>query len=208
MNKDFFKSLKHRTLKINGYENLKKFGVLVPLTCIDNEYHLIFQVRADKVAMQPGEISFPGGGREPGDKNIIETAIRETMEEFGLARDKINVLAHLDTLITPYNMVLRPFIAEILAYEKIIPYTPEVKEVFTVPLSYFLNNEPEEYFIDLKSEISPDREFPTHLVGTDYNWRVGEYSVSFYQYEDKMIWGITAKIIENLVKIIKEEITP
>ncbi len=204
MNRDFFKSLKERKLKINGYENLKKFGVLVPLTCIKDEYHLIFQVRADKIASQPGEISFPGGGREPGDKNIIETAIRETKEEFGLSRDKINVLAHLDTLITPYNMVLRPFIAEILDYEKIIPHEAEVKEVFTVPLSFFLENEPEEYFLDIKAEISPEKHFPTHWVNEDYNWKVGNYSVIFYQYENRIIWGFTAKIIENLVKIIKE----
>lgn len=204
MNKNFFQKLKNRKLKINGYENLRKFGVLVPLTCINNEYHLIFQVRADKIAAQPGEISFPGGGREPGDKNIIETAIRETMEEFGLARNKIDVLAHLDTLITPYNMVLRPFIAEILEYEKIIPQETEVKEVFTVPLSFFIENEPEEYFLDIKAEIAPDKKFPTHWVNEDYNWRIGKYSVTFYQYEDRIIWGFTAKIIENLVKVIKE----
>jgi len=203
MNKTFFEKLKDRKLKINGYENLQKFGVLVPLTCINNEYHLIFQVRSDKIATQPGEISFPGGGREPGDKNIIETAIRETQEEFGLKREQINVLAHLDTLITPYNIVLRPFVAEILAHDKIVPNEAEVKEVFTVPLKYFIENEPEEYFINIKAEIDPDTTFPTHWVSTNYNWRVGKYSVTFYQYENRIIWGFTAKIIENLVKIIK-----
>lgn len=204
MDRKFFEELKERKLKINGYENLKKFGVLVPLTCINNEYHLIFQVRSDKIATQPGEISFPGGAREPGDKNIIETAIRETQEEFGLAREKINVLAHLDTLITPYNIVLRPFVAEILDYGKIIPNQDEVKEVFTVPLLFFLENEPDEYFIDVKAEINPNKKFPTHWVSEEYNWRVGEYSVLFYQYEDRIIWGFTAKIIENLIKIIKD----
>ncbi|MDD4343146.1 MAG: CoA pyrophosphatase [Eubacteriales bacterium] len=203
MNRAFFEKLKDRQLRINGYENLKKFGVLVPLTCINNEYHLIFQVRSDNISTQPGEISFPGGGREPGDKTIIETAIRETQEEFGLSRDKINVLAHLDTLITPYNIVIRPFVAEILDYDKIIPNESEVKEVFTVPLSFFTENDPEEYFIDIQAKINPEKKFPTHWVDTDYNWRVGKYSVLFYQYENRIIWGFTAKIIENLVKIIK-----
>lgn len=204
LNKFFFEKLKERKLKINGYENLKKFGVLVPLTCIDKEYHLIFQVRSDKISTQPGEISFPGGGREPGDKTIIETAIRETQEEFCLSKDEINVLAHLDTLITPYNLVIRPFVAEIANYDKIVPNEDEVKEVFTVPLRYFLENDPEEYFINIKAEIDPEKKFPTHWVNTDYNWRVGKYSVIFYQYENRIIWGFTAKIIENLIKIIKE----
>ena len=204
MNHQFFSDLKFRKLKINGYENLKKFGVLVPLVCIDREYHLVFQVRSDKISTQPGEIGFPGGGREPGDQTIIETAIRETMEEFGLARDQITVLAHLDTLITPYNLVLRPFIAEISDFEAIVPNPDEVKEVFSVPLRFFLDNEPDEYKIDVKAEINPQKKFPTDLVSEDYNWRVGEYSVLFYKYENRIIWGFTAKIIENLVKIIKE----
>lgn len=203
LNKDFFARLKNRKLKINGYGELKKFGVLVPLTCIDNEYHLIFQVRSDNIA-QPGEISFPGGGREPDDRTIIETAIRETQEELGLKREQIEVLAHLDTLITPYNMVIRPFIAEILKYEKMKPNADEVKEVFTVPLSFFLENPPEEYYIDIKAKINPEKEFPTHLVSPDYNWRVGRDLVLFFHYEDRVIWGLTAKIIENLVQIIKE----
>lgn len=204
MNQNFFSDLKFRKLKINGYDNLKKFGVLVPLTCIDNEYHLIFQVRSDTMATQPGEIGFPGGGREPGDKTIIETAIRETMEEFGLKEDQITVLAHLDTLITPYNLVLRPFIAEISDYHAIVPNPAEVKEVFTVPLRFFMENEPDTYYVDVKAEINPNKKFPTDLVSEDYQWRVGEYAVLFYKYENRIIWGFTAKIIENLVKISKD----
>lgn len=203
VNKEFFKSLRNRRLRINGYDQLKKFGVLVPLTCIDDDYHLIFQVRSDNIR-QPGEISFPGGGREPADRTIIETAIRETEEELGIDKEKINVLAHLDTLITPYNMVVRPFVAEILAYKKIDPNEDEVKEVFTVPLSFFLENEPDKYYIDIKAEVNPEEKFPTHLVNYDYIWMMGRDSVLFYQYEDRLIWGLTAKIIYNLVEIIRK----
>lgn len=204
MNRKLFETLQNRKLKIMGYDNLKKFGVLVPLVCIEGQYHLVFQVRSDKISTQPGEIGFPGGAREPGDTNIIETAIRETQEEFGLERGQIHVLAHLDTMITPYNIVLRPFIAEISDYTAIVPNPDEVKEVFSVPLQFFLDNEPAEYFIDVKAEINPNNSFPTHLVSEDYNWRVGKYSVLFYQYKERVIWGFTAKIIENLVKIIRD----
>lgn len=204
MKNKIIEKIRNRKLKISGYSNLKKYGVLVPLIKSDDKYHLLFEIRSDKLSTQPGEISFPGGGKELSDKNILETAIRETEEELGISKSSIEILSHLDTLITPFNIVLRPFLGYIEDLDSLKPNKNEVKDTFCVPLEFFINNEPELYHIDLKAEIAPDREFPEHIIGKDYNWRVGTYPVYFYYYEDKVIWGLTAKIIKNLTDIINE----
>ena len=79
----------------------------------------------------------------------------------------------------------------------------EVDNIFTVPLDFFLNNSPQQYYII--TEPNPQEGFPYHLLpnGEDYPWFKGKYHVYFYQYESYVIWGLTAKTILNLVEILK-----
>jgi len=85
------------------------FGVLVPLLEINNEIHLLLEVRADTLKNQPGEISFPGGRMEKGEIPK-RTAVRETSEELLIPQEKIHVLGSLDYIVTPFNYIIYPFI--------------------------------------------------------------------------------------------------
>ncbi|MPN12611.1 hypothetical protein SDC9_159929 [bioreactor metagenome] len=76
-------------------------------------------------------------------------------------------------------------------------------EIFFVPLFYFLENEPEKYYMNYYPKA--DNDFPYHMVnnGKDYNWENIRYPVYFYKYNNYIIWGLTAKITYSVVRKIK-----
>lgn len=180
------------------------FGVLVPLIEGEESCRILLEVRASTLRKQPGEISLPGGRKEKGE-TPLEAAIRETSEELTIPKRAVSVFGPLDYLVTPFNYLIYPFVGEIKKpYIDHITGAPgEVDEVFTVPLEYFLNTRPECY--RMATKFQAPREFPFGLIpdGEDYNWSTGTYPVCFYCYKDHIIWGITARIIKNLVNRLK-----
>lgn len=194
-------NIKNRQASILGLDSLARSAVLVPLVYRNNTPHLLFEVRSFELEQQPGEICFPGGKIEDFDKNPQEGALRETCEELGIEKEKIELIGPLDILLSPFNAVIYPFVA-ILHTNTFQPDAKEVKEIFTVPLAFFLNTKPLSYQVETRVAYM-DNNFPFHLVpeGKDYPWRRGKYPVLFYQYEDKIIWGITARIVNNFIQI-------
>ncbi|MTI67679.1 MAG: CoA pyrophosphatase [Firmicutes bacterium] len=182
------------------------FAVLIPLIYINNELHLLYEVRAKDLDTQPGEISFPGGKVEY-NETFKKAAVRETHEELRLSPKKIKVLGELDYMILPYNISIYPYVAFLNdTHIKDINFSEdEVHKIFTVPLKYLLKNKPKEYKVHLKPK--PHKHFPYHLIenGEEYNWRTGNYPVYFYEYDKYTIWGITARITKNFIDILKNE---
>ena len=178
-------------------------AVLVPLLEKDGEYHLLFEVRAGVLKCQPGEVCFPGGAVEKGETRK-EAAVRETMEELGVYKSQIDLVAPLDILITPANLGVYPFLAELKGYKGTFS-GDEVDHVFTVPLKWFLEREPECYDTDVQT--IPGKDFPFDLIpgGEDYHWRRGRYKVMFYRYGENVIWGMTAKILHSFVEMYRED---
>lgn len=180
------------------------FSVLVPLIEIDGEQHLLYEVRSKNLKSQPGEISFPGGRVERGEE-FSQAAVRECSEELLIPESKIELLGEIDYLITPFNFIIYAFVGKINinSIDEIKVNDYEVKEIFTVPLEFFLNNKAEKYAAVLKSEF--DHDFPYHLLpqGEKYNPRQGDYQIYFYRYQSHVIWGITAEITKAFVDILK-----
>lgn len=181
----------------------KHAAVLLPLIEKEGSYHILFEIRADHLTTQPGEICFPGGGIEA-EENPEEAALRETMEELLIQREQIEVLAPLDRLMVPANMIVFPFLGKIKDYGNTYS-ADEVEHIFTVPLSFFLTHEPECYQTRVKT--IPEAGFPYDQIpsGEKYQWRQGHYTVLFYRYEDKVIWGMTAKILHSFVEMCCKE---
>ena len=73
-----------RQPEILGHEKLPKYAVLLPLIEVENETHILFEVRSLSLRRQPGEICFPGGKIDPEDSDQRKCAIRETTEELGI----------------------------------------------------------------------------------------------------------------------------
>lgn len=195
---------KLKNTEVSPIENRYYFSVLVPLVKINGELHLVFEIRSFDIGRQPGEISFPGGQVELGE-TFEEAAIRETYEEIGLDKEKIEIICGLDYIVGKSNFLVYPYLGCLHDTEinKLKYNEDEVAELFTVPLEFFLKNEPKLHKIKYMPDI--DTTFPIDMIqnGKNYNWGTIEYPVYFYKYKDYIIWGLTAKITYNFIKKIK-----
>ncbi|UOQ44934.1 CoA pyrophosphatase [Halobacillus salinarum] len=199
-----FNKVKNHTPTILGSRQFAKFAILVPLIERDGETHVLFEVRSHKMRRQPGEICFPGGKIEPHDPSEKEAAIRETKEELGLNDEDITDALPIDYLVSPFGMIVYPFAGQIhTSFSSLKPNPKEVSEAFTVPLSFFLTNEPVVHYVDFQAR--PRDDFPYEMVpgGENYNWRPRQIEEYFYLYEDKSIWGLTAKVLSHFIDVIR-----
>ena len=174
-----------------------RFSVMIPLIKRDGEIHLLFEERAFTLRNQPGEISFPGGRIEDGE-SPRDAALRETSEELLISEDEIEIYSEGDFVVNPYAAIIHTFIGEIKRdFDQI---SPSIDEVFTIPLSYFLETKPRSYKIDLK--VERNEEFPYHLIpnGVNYKFKRGREEVLFYEYDGHIIWGFTAKMARRFVE--------
>ena len=114
-----------------------EYAVLVPLVERPEGLCLLYEVRADTLGRQPGEVCFPGGRLE-GAESPEECALRETWEELGIPREKIRILGRLDFVAHRANFILHPVLAlvEEEAVDGLHLNPDEVAEVFQVPLEH------------------------------------------------------------------------
>lgn len=126
----------------------RKAAVLVPL-CHDvlGRPSLLYNLRAMNMSRHSGEISFPGGIMEPGDKDSpIVTALRETEEELGLKRDNVEVWSMLrDFQTITSTMVVTPVVGFVHEPKKLdaslMEINPnEVDQAFTVTLEHLCDS--------------------------------------------------------------------
>ncbi|MBM7691125.1 8-oxo-dGTP pyrophosphatase MutT (NUDIX family) [Peribacillus deserti] len=199
---NIFDKLKEHTPTILGSERFSKYAVLLPLMKKEGEIHVLFEVRSLEMRRQPGEICFPGGRIDSNDSDEKGAAIRETVEELGIPKENIDNVYPIDYLISPYGMIVYPFVGWIERPEDIKVNPAEVGETFTVPLTFFLNSPPKIYNVNFKAE--PEDDFPIDLLvgGENYQWRPRQLEEYFYLYEDKVIWGLTARILSHFIEVL------
>lgn len=175
--------------------------MLVPLVNWGGEVCLLFEVRADTLKRQPGEVCFPGGRMEPGE-GPEACAVRETGEELGIPASAIQVLAPLDFLCHQSGFLLHPILASVdtAAVDSMRPGLDEVRETFLVPLSFFRENSPLRYTYRLIPQVGTD--FPYDRIGfpQGYDWKGGTVDVPIYRWQGHAIWGLTGRIVRWLVE--------
>ena len=200
---NWLKHFQERKPQIMDHENYLHFALLVPLIERDGELHFVFEIRAQNIR-QPGEICFPGGKVDDTDLSHEDAALRELHEELGIHPTQVHLVGSLDYMITPFRLMLYPFLGIIDSQAEIIRNDAEVTEVFFVPLSELLKMAPKEHNIYL--EVQPEKEFPFHLIpnGENYNWRKATVNEQFYEYDGKVIWGLTARILTHVLHEIKQ----
>jgi 8-oxo-dGTP pyrophosphatase MutT (NUDIX family) len=206
---DFIKNLPAKP-DIIGRKNYQNAAVLIPFVNINKEYHILFEKRANHIR-QGGEISFPGGMID--DKNnetAREAAIRETKEELGLNANGIKVYKQFHTLVAAHGTILEIFIGELLSLPQELSINKnEVEKVFTVPVRFFLENEPDKY--EMKVIISPYEInhknektilFPAERLAIPQHysdsWSRKNAPVYVYHFQNEVIWGMTAQILYEL----------
>jgi 8-oxo-dGTP pyrophosphatase MutT (NUDIX family) len=146
--------------------------------------HTVFMQRPDYDGVHGGQISFPGGKKEPEDEDVIRTALREAHEETGIDPGKVEVIGSLTPLFIPVsNMIVTPVVGGMI--EKPV-YNYRSEEVV------FLIDADMNRFLD-----------PSIVRSKPFEIRGELLDVKYFDYENHTIWGATAMILNELLTIIK-----
>lgn len=166
-----------RSLQLPGV-SLREAAVLVPLLWRDGQPWVLLTRRPQTLRTHGGQISFPGGSRDPSDESPLHAALRETWEELGIPGDRVEVLGMLDESPTITGFRIQPFVGVIPADHPLRPSPVEIEEVIEVPLRHLLR---------------------TGTSRTEV-WQYGgeDHLVYFFDYAGHVIWGATARILVNL----------
>jgi 8-oxo-dGTP pyrophosphatase MutT (NUDIX family) len=195
---------------IIGRHKYFRAAVLVAFVEESGELYLVFEKRA-RNTRQGGDLGFPGGAREQGDATFQETAVRETMEELGLAREQIRVLGKLGTLVTPGGTLVEAYVGQLLVADlEALRYDRrEVEALIKVPFSFFLETQPEAYILAVETQNYGIQDgilvpFPAQEMGLPemYHrpWRGRDRTVYLYRYGPYVIWGIAGEIVYETVQ--------
>jgi 8-oxo-dGTP pyrophosphatase MutT (NUDIX family) len=160
---------------------LREAAVLVPLFGREGAPHLLFTQRPLTLRHHAGQISFPGGSRDPGDASALHTALRETEEELGLPPSQVEILGELDELPTITGFRIRPFVGVVATPFSLRPNPLEIEQVIEAPLTALLD--PTKQRVETHEVLGAMRE------------------IYFYDYGPHVIWGATARIVRNLFAV-------
>ena len=111
-------------------EKLDMAAVIMLFVKVRDEFHLLFTKRSQNLRTHKGEISFPGGHRDPGEASPLVTALRECEEEVGLSKDDIKVLGALDKVISHRGKMVFPIVGVYLgSVEDVVANEDEISEL-------------------------------------------------------------------------------
>ena len=177
----------------------RRCAVLVPFLAREGELSLLFERRSGGIR-QGGETCFPGGGAENSESDTA-CALRETEEELSIPRAEIRLLGQGDFICNQRGFLLRPLpgLVSPAGLAALRPAPAEVAEVFTVPVEFFRATLPQPCAYDLIPRVPES--FPYEAVGIprDYPWNCGKVEVPVWLYGGHAIWGLTARIVRDLV---------
>lgn len=161
---------------------LRNAAVLVPLTYVQDEWHLLFTRRTDRVQSHKGQVSFPGGACDEGETTPEQTALREAEEEIGLRPADVTVLGRLSQLITISSFRVSPVVGVIPWPYAFKVASIEVARVFTIPLLWLSDrNNYWEFFL---------RDSERSLI-------------AYHPFDGELLWGATARMTMSFLKTIE-----
>lgn len=167
-------------------------AVLVPLVMRNDGLRVLLTRRTDHLRDHAGQISFPGGRSEAFDDGPVATALRETEEEVGLARQHIEVIGTLPIYRTVTSYVVTPVVALVQPGFTLAVDSFEVAEAFEVPLQ-FLMTPAHHRRHEFEMQGQPRRFLSMPWTGPDANGQPREY----------FIWGATAAMLRNLYSFLR-----
>lgn len=160
---------------------IKCAAVLVPLIHFEDQWHILFTRRTDRVESHKGQVSFPGGACDDGETTPEQTALRELEEEIGVQPSEVRVLGRLERMITISSFRVSPVVGLIP-----FPYAfrvagVEVARVFTIPLLWLANRG--NYW--------------------EFSFRESDRSlIAYHPYDGELLWGATARMTVNFLKAL------
>lgn len=193
-------------------DEYRNSAVLVPIFFRDDEYHFVFEKRNANIR-QGDEICFPGGLHdETKDNSPLDTAMREAHEELGITHDKIEIVDRLDTQVSFSGAIIDAFLAvfHINSTDELNANPDEVQTVFSVPVSYFVDNQPEKHHISIvmsptETDANGNKKiiFPAKDLGLPERYHQSwTQKIPLYVYptDHGGLWGITVRFVCDIVK--------
>jgi 8-oxo-dGTP pyrophosphatase MutT (NUDIX family) len=182
-NLEAFRSvLSHRPPKANNDESLSPASVFILIYHKDGGYCILLNKRSQQVEHHKGEMSFPGGARDPEDATFLDAALRECQEEMGIDPRDITTLGQLDDVVTRSRFCVKVFVGTIPYPYAFVPSSVEIEEVLEAPISGLLDP------ANLREEV---------------RWSDGKArSSNCYAFGDHLIYGATAQMVDRLLELV------
>lgn len=163
--------------------SLKPAGVLLVVYEKDGGLTVLLNKRTDLVEQHKGEVSFPGGSMDDDDESLLQTALRETHEEMGIAPGDVELLGQLDDMPTISNFLISAFVATIPYPYHFLPNKSEVAEVLEVPISHLQSSR------NWRDEVHVQQD--------------GLQVTRSYIYQRHLVFGATAKVLTNFLDVVE-----
>ena len=177
-------SIKQKLKQINPIDSTdyKKAGVLILLLHENDkeDMRILFTKRSSNLSTHSGEVSFPGGKWEEGDKDLYETALRESNEEINLDTKNLKKLGALNYLISRHKIEVHPYVGHLVKNQD-FKGNYEIDEIFTVPLEFLME--------------------PENITYNEFKKNDLKLYIPSWVYNGNKIWGLTAMIAADFLNI-------
>jgi len=141
------------------------------------EPNVLMIKKSTKLNHHAGEIAFPGGKWTDDDRDLLDTALRETQEEIGITLSREKIIGQLENVRTLNSgFTITPFVC-VIDKIPLLKTNFEVESVLHIPLIPLL-------------QTLDDDEDPEHQSLQE---------MYTFTYKDKVVWGASARILKNLV---------
>ena len=168
----------------------REAAVLAPLYALSGRPYLLFTRRTTQLRKHSGEISFPGGSRDPGDDTLLMTALRESYEELAFDLTRIEAVGALEPVFSAVsNFLVAPFVGWLgEGAPHVVPNPAEVAEVIYAPLHALADP----------------------AIFHEEIWTRGgvEHTVYFFDLGPHRIWGLTGRILRSLLGLLPADPLP
>ena len=167
-------------------ERLTRASVLIPFLKVGGSWHILFTRRTERVETHKGQVAFPGGSADSTDRDPEDTALRETFEETGIPSREVRILGRMAEFPTFTGFLITPVVGVVNWPLVLNLEEAEVSRAFTVPLAWLASAD----HYELRPYLRPNGE--------------KEMVVFFIGYEEELIWGVTGRIMLNLITLLKK----
>jgi 8-oxo-dGTP pyrophosphatase MutT (NUDIX family) len=164
-------------------DSYRPAAVLVPIVDRPGGLTVLLTRRSDALPVHPGQVSFPGGRVDDSDNGPVETALRESHEEIGLAHKHVEVIGRLDTYRTGTGYEIVPIVGLLQPPFDLLPEPGEVAEIFEVPMAFICNR--------------------ANHQRRSGEWRAQTRHFYVLPFDNYHIWGATAGMLVNLTDVIE-----